>query len=275
MSDATDRAAALAELIEKAEVYELPALGTLGTKQSEVAQVIGTITLAGNGAVTVTANGMAGSPKTLNVAVLLADTAYQVATKIRTALLADADINGFFDIGGVGVNIQLTAKTEAANDATMNIAIANGTCTGLTNAPTSITDEEGEAEDSTKINAILDRFKRGTEWSAGLTVVQGDYILPLTPNGRVYRVTAGGVLGSTEPYNNTFPDTVTDGSATLEDAGEATTGRYDVLSAVIAAWEAKAATSSRYLGSGSANMGRLYDNCVRMITYYQNTPMLG
>ena len=61
----------------------------------------------------------------------------QVAGKIRTALTNDTNVGAFFDISGTGADVVITRKTAAANDATMNVSIANGTCTGLTAAPTS------------------------------------------------------------------------------------------------------------------------------------------
>lgn len=113
------------------------ALVATGVRQVETATVIGTIVDAGDAQVVVTANGMTGSPKTLAVAVESADTAIVVAGKIRTALRADSAVDGFFGIGGMNAAIRLTKKTPAANDATMNLAIDNDTCTGLTAAPTS------------------------------------------------------------------------------------------------------------------------------------------
>lgn len=120
-------------------VYEPDMLFALGQKQVETATVIGTITSsgAGNATVIVTAAGMTGSPKTVSVAVANNDTAAQVATKIRAALTDDVHISAFFDVSGTGAQVVLTRKVAAANDATMNISIANGTCTGLTAAPTS------------------------------------------------------------------------------------------------------------------------------------------
>jgi hypothetical protein len=108
-----------------------------GTKQVETATIVGTITVSGNAEVIVTAADLAGSPIALGVAVLELDTAAQVATKIRTALNAHSDITGFFTIGGSGAAISLTAKTEATNDSTMNLAYANDTCAGLTGDATS------------------------------------------------------------------------------------------------------------------------------------------
>jgi hypothetical protein len=113
------------------------ALNLAGTLQVETATVVGTITTAGNATVIVTADGMTGSPKTKSVAVALGDTANKVGGKIRTALAADADISDFFDVSGTGANVVLTAKEAAIDDQTMNIDINNGTCAGLTDAPTS------------------------------------------------------------------------------------------------------------------------------------------
>lgn len=109
-----------------------------GQKQVETATIVGTITGDGDATVIVTADGLTGSPITLNIAVLNLDTASAVATKIRTALNANSDITDFFTIGGTGAAITLTANEEAANDTTMNLAYDNGTCTGLTGDATSI-----------------------------------------------------------------------------------------------------------------------------------------
>lgn len=107
------------------------------TKQVETATVIGTITLTGNASVTVTALGMTSSPKTISVAVTDTNTASIVGGLIRTALAFDVDVAAMFLVSGAGADVVLTKHVAAANDTTLNIAIANGTCTGLTAAPTS------------------------------------------------------------------------------------------------------------------------------------------
>lgn len=110
---------------------------TSGVYQVETAVVVGTITLAGDATFTVTAAGMTGSPKDISVAVALNDTASQVAAKARAALAADADVAALFSVGGTGANVALTRLQSAANDATLNIAYDNDTCTGLTPDATS------------------------------------------------------------------------------------------------------------------------------------------
>jgi len=124
---------------------------TLGSvpcvQQVETATVIapGGITGSGNATVIVTAAGMTNSPKTVNVAVLNADSASAVATKIKNALNADVDVSDFFTASSNNADVILTAKVAAANDATMNAGIANGSCSGLTAAPTSTNTTAGVA----------------------------------------------------------------------------------------------------------------------------------
>jgi len=111
-----------------------------GVLQVETATVIAAsgATTAGDATVIVTAANLAGSPLTVSVPLLLTDnTASLVATKIRAALTATAAIASIFTVGGATADITLTAKIAIANDSTLNISIANGTCAGLTAAPTS------------------------------------------------------------------------------------------------------------------------------------------
>jgi len=116
-----------------------------GTKQVETATVVGAITTAGNATFTVTAAGMTGSPKAISVPVALNDSAAVVAQKAREVLGADSAVSAKFAVGGYGTAMEFTALTAAANDATLNIAIANGTCAGLTAAPTSANTTAGVA----------------------------------------------------------------------------------------------------------------------------------
>lgn len=121
------------------------AMSLAGTKQVETAIVEGAVTTAGNASVIVTAAGMTGSPKTLTVAVALNDSAAVVAQKIREAMNADTAITSKFTVGGFGTAVALTALTAAANDSTLNIAIDNGTCAGLTAATKSVDTVAGQA----------------------------------------------------------------------------------------------------------------------------------
>lgn len=117
-----------------------------GSLQGETATVIAAagITTAGDATVIVTAANLAGSPLTVSVPLLLTDTtATLVATKIRAALTATSAITSIFTVDGTGADIRLSAVKAIANDTTLNISITNGTCAGITAAPTSANTQLG------------------------------------------------------------------------------------------------------------------------------------
>lgn len=111
---------------------------TTSAKQVETATIVGTISTAGNVTVVVTSKFLPSSPITLQVAVLLSDVATAIATKVRTALLANPEILSVYAVSGSGATVVLTGLMSRDNDATLNISTANGTSAGLTNAPTSV-----------------------------------------------------------------------------------------------------------------------------------------
>jgi hypothetical protein len=124
-----------------------------GTKQVETATAAGTITLAGNASVVVTMAGMANSPKTIAVPVALSDTAAIWAGKVRAALTADVDVAAKLTITGATTAIIATCRAAAANDATLNIRLDNGTCTGITTAATSANTTAGIAPSAISFRA--------------------------------------------------------------------------------------------------------------------------
>lgn len=143
-----------------------------GQAQVETATAAGTITASGNASVVVTAAGMTGSPKTVSVAVTNGDTASVWAGKVRTALAADADVSALFTVGGSTSAISLTRKPTntytvptgtlslyAANDSTLNIALDNGTCTGITTAASSANTTAGIVSDGVKIYGAGEDFE--------------------------------------------------------------------------------------------------------------------
>lgn len=79
------------------------------------------------------------------------DTAAVVGGKIRSALGGVTAITDAFTISGSGANVVLTVDTIAANDNTLNIAITNGTCAGLTPKLTSVDTTAGVAPGATGI----------------------------------------------------------------------------------------------------------------------------
>jgi phage tail sheath gpL-like len=123
-----------------AEAFHFLTLGaapTSGVRQVESTPIVGSITGSGNATVTVTAAGMTNSPKAVSVPVLNGDTTTQSAAKMADALNADPDVGALFVASSSGASLILTARRSAANDATLNIAYTNGTCTGLTPDATS------------------------------------------------------------------------------------------------------------------------------------------
>jgi hypothetical protein len=115
------------------------------TKQAETATAVGTITGTGNATVIVTARDLGTvSPLTLSVGVTDGDTASIVGGLIRAALAFNQYIAAQFLVSGAGANVVLTRHVAVANDTTLNISIANGTCTGLTAAPTSTNTTAGD-----------------------------------------------------------------------------------------------------------------------------------
>lgn len=110
---------------------------TSGVAQVETAVIAGTITGSGNATFTITSALVTGSPLAVSVAVLVDDTPTIVAGKAAVTLNATAAISAHFIATANAENLILTAKKSAANDATLNIAYTNDTCTGLTPDATS------------------------------------------------------------------------------------------------------------------------------------------
>ena len=114
--------------------------------QVETATAAGTITASGNATVVVTGARITGSPVTVSVAVTNGDTAATWAGKVRTALAANTAISSVYTVGGSSTSIVLTETTPVyIDDTTLNISLANGTCTGITTAATSANTTAGVA----------------------------------------------------------------------------------------------------------------------------------
>lgn len=130
-----------------AQVETATAAGTItaAVAQVETATAAGTITQAGNATVVVTGAALENSPKTFSVAVALNDLAADWADKVRVALAADENIADAYTVSGAGASIVLTANSAVANDATLNISLDNGTCTGITTAASSANTTAGVA----------------------------------------------------------------------------------------------------------------------------------
>jgi hypothetical protein len=117
-----------------------------GVRQITTALAVGPITTSGNIAVVVTAAGVAGTPVTLSVAALNGDTAVAWAAKVRAAIIANGPISAVYGVVGASdATISLRRLAPAANDATLNISLANDSTVGVVAAPTSVATTAGAA----------------------------------------------------------------------------------------------------------------------------------
>jgi predicted secreted protein len=119
---------------------KIAAFGTalnMGIQQVDSTPIVGAITGSGNATVTVTKSGMTGSPLAISVAVLNGDSVDTACTKMAAAMNLTANFSAVLEASANGSTLIVRAKTAAANDATMNVAYTNGTCTGLTPDATS------------------------------------------------------------------------------------------------------------------------------------------
>lgn len=107
----------------------------------------GTIVNTGVIDVTVTSSLIAGSPFTMNVPVGSGDTLNVWADKVRQRLNDSIRIAPHYVVGGTGATITLTKRAPfLANDATLNVALANGSPSpSITAAPTSANTTAGVA----------------------------------------------------------------------------------------------------------------------------------
>jgi len=95
--------------------------------------------------VTVTSSRISTNPTVVSVAVTTADnTAALVALACRNAIALNSVVSNIFQVSGTGADIILTERVAHANDTTLNMAIATGSATGITAAPTSTNTTAGD-----------------------------------------------------------------------------------------------------------------------------------
>jgi hypothetical protein len=138
-----------------------------GTRQVETATAAGTVTVAGNATVTVTGAYITDSPLAISVPVLEGDGANAIAAAIRNALNNTGKVTEHYFVTGSAASIILTAKDYKATDSTLNVAIADGTSTGVTTAATSTGTTAGVAVQLAK----QDEYKTLTKTFEGWVVV--------------------------------------------------------------------------------------------------------
>lgn len=133
--------------------------------QVETATAAGTISAAGYATATVTGAGLA-EPEEVRFAVALSDTASAWAAKARTAIGANSTISAKYTVSGSGTSIVLTRIVDDygfANDTTMNIALADDTSAGITEAATSANTTAGELADGALVDEINNWDAEGLE----------------------------------------------------------------------------------------------------------------
>lgn len=136
----------------------------MATKQIETLTVAGTVSGNGNATVTITCTRLSTNPTAVSVAVLNGDDAAAVAEKVRDTLAYNATINALFAVSGTGADVILTKHIAEANDTSLNIAIANDTCTGLTAVPASANTQAGDGlvNGYTDVSTFKARYIEGT-----------------------------------------------------------------------------------------------------------------
>lgn len=134
-----------------------PVQGVTGVAQVETATAVGTITGSGN-LIVVINDGGAGFVEYF-VPVLSGDTPAVWAGKAADFLNAETEDVAFeWDWTAVGTTLVATRKESAANNTNYNTAFANGTCTGVTAAPTSANTTAGVAAVTGTVATALGQF---------------------------------------------------------------------------------------------------------------------
>lgn len=130
---------------------------------------------------------------------------------------------------------------------------------------------------TTEIGTILDDLIRWDYWTASHSYAVDDLIVPLIPNGRLYRCVAAGTSDSTQPtfpvfpsigfINQTIYESTTSGVIWI-DIGTAQNEQYDVQGATRRAWLLKASRCAGDVdskeGLSDVKLSQLSDHCIRM-----------
>ncbi len=180
-----------------------------GCAQVETALATGTALADGDVLVTVTGQQISGSPVAVTVPVANGDTPAVWSDKVRAALAAVTAIADAYVVSSNGNQIILTAKTDVANDATLNIALANGTASpGIIAATTSNNASPGVLPFyAGNVTGNLSVVKKGPETltlsgshshTGTTTIQQGKLLLNASHSGSsTLTVEAGATLGGT------------------------------------------------------------------------------
>lgn len=114
------------------EIDEEPVQGVSGVPQVVTQTMVGTILSSGTLIATVTGAGITGSPLAVPFQVDEGDVPSVSAAKAAAKLATIAAITALYTPSNIGSDFALTEITPNGGDGTLNIAITNGTATGLT-----------------------------------------------------------------------------------------------------------------------------------------------
>lgn len=112
-----------------------------------------------------------------------------------------------------------------------------------------------------EVDAIILASTRAAVWSADLEVKYGDVVVPTVGNGRKYKVTVAGTLGSTEPSSWPGYDygSVESGTVTMVEDGYFRGGVYDVRMATYKCFLLKRAKANEYTGAEEQRIAESLD----------------
>lgn len=145
------------------ELSAAPVNGTIGIPQVTTQTVIGTVATAGTLVLTVTAAGLTGSPLAISFGVDSGDVPAITAAKAAAALAANTAVAAMFNVNNIGADFALTRKVAAANDGTLNLAIALGTATGVTPDATSTATQSGRVGVA---GTVAQRIGQHAQWGS-------------------------------------------------------------------------------------------------------------
>lgn len=200
-----------------------------------IAAITDNYTVSGSGAdIVLTTDAYAADDATLNIAYSngtatgLTDNATSVnttageaqddqddiATKIRAALNLDASVIAKYAVSGTTDKVILTTLTSLANDATLNISIDNGTCTGITIAATSADTQAGVLASGAQTVTIYGLSTTGAAQNETISLTGQTAVNSTLEYSRVFRmiVNTAGSSGYNEGTVYVGTGTVTTGA---------------------------------------------------------------
>ena len=127
------------------------------TQQIETATVIANITLTGLAKAIITSAYIPTSPVTVAFTCTTGETSSDVAVNLSYALGVDPYVSAQYLVSSSTDTVILTDQISRANDTSLNISLADDTCTGITAAPASANTQAGSGLDNAY--ATLAEFK--------------------------------------------------------------------------------------------------------------------